>query len=351
MKRIIVAILVALVVASFAGNLFGTSITLDRVEGEWAPDTIACRAVFYLRYTNDRDYPIGGIDNSFRIYTLGGGPFQIPIMDTLPWPAPDGGGWTSADHFSLIFGFYHGYGANDGVGADSVGFGGAKGTGIGLPIGFDYPVAKITVNSVTEYETLCIDSAWCPPTHAWVWAPGGGHPSEKPTWGGPYCFKSYAPPCTPPQYMNCPGEIVSGNPLGVSFQFNATGFFSQPFYTIVSGPGNIDSATGFWTFTPSPQQIGVPLTLNLGAWDCAPCLLGHCMTTVTVYMLGDINIDGSADIGDLIALSDHMFNGGEPPPVFELADANGDGTLDISDMIYLVDYMFADGPPPVNPWV
>ncbi len=356
MKKMALILLTVIAGLFVVGNLGATSVTIDHVVGLYINDSITCGPItYYLRYTNDRDYPIGGIDNGFRIYTLGGAPFLIPEIDTLPWPGPDGGGWTTEDHFGLIFSFTSGYGTNDGAGADTVGVGGAKGTGIGLPIGFDYPAVTITTGLLDVGDILCLDSSWCKPNHAWVWAPGSGNPSEKPSWGGPYCYPSTILSCGYPTFDICHDTVRTVLSDPIVHEFHANPFQPPPsevVYELFAGPGTIDSASGLWSATLTSDQVGIPIDLDIGAWEtrCTRCNVQHCTYVVFAYVLGDLNINGASDIGDLIFLSEYMFGDGEPPQVIELADVNGDGTLDISDLIYLVDYMFGDGPPPVNPW-
>ncbi len=270
MKRISFFLVLASLVVSF-GLANAVSISVDNVTSTYGtPDSIIAGApvVFTMRYTNDRPYTIGGIDNAWKVYTMGGGSFTIPVIDTLPWPGSDGGGWTTGDHFALIFAFTSGYGANDGAGADTVGVGGAKSTGYGLPIGFDAPSVTIATGNIAEGETLCIDSTWAKPNHAWVWAPGGGNPSEAPEWGGPYCYIAGVPPCQPPVIDNAPTSLTGSHCDVMTFDFDAHEVTPQtppnPITGWTASIGTID-ANGVWSYSPTLADVGASVSVDIVA--------------------------------------------------------------------------------------
>jgi hypothetical protein len=70
----------------------------------------------------------------------------------------------------------------------------------------------------------------------------------------------------------------------------------------------------------------------------------------------DYNQDGVFDLSDPVALLNHLFLGGAPPPcgdrtVFDpsniaLLDCNGDGGVDLSDAVCKLSYLFLGGAPP-----
>jgi hypothetical protein len=73
---------------------------------------------------------------------------------------------------------------------------------------------------------------------------------------------------------------------------------------------------------------------------------------IGTFIPGDLNLDFSANIGDVLYLVDYLFGGDTSisfwPP--ELVDMNGDGKRgNISDLTYLVSYLFLGGPPPHTP--
>lgn len=66
---------------------------------------------------------------------------------------------------------------------------------------------------------------------------------------------------------------------------------------------------------------------------------------------GDVNADGTIDIGDVVYLINYLFRTGpEPDPVF-IGDANGDDVVDIGDIVHVVNYLYRSGPPPQNFYV
>ena len=84
-------------------------------------------------------------------------------------------------------------------------------------------------------------------------------------------------------------------------------------------------------------------------------LVDVCESWYCCTMRGDINGDGSIDIGDVVCLAEHMFC---PFPETELcchptcddnADLDGSGAVDISDLVYFADYMFGTGTAPPAP--
>ena len=77
----------------------------------------------------------------------------------------------------------------------------------------------------------------------------------------------------------------------------------------------------------------------------------QCLKSYRVFILGDVNDDGTVDIGDLVTIVEFMFNGYDPMPFIpKLYDFDGSGAIDIGDLVYLVNYQFSGGPPPVNNW-
>jgi len=244
-----------------------TAILLDTVVGLIGAGSIgALRDVtFYLRLTNNESNDFRGVTNGFRIYSPDSATWTATFPDTLG----------SIDWTSNFMFFFPVETNVDGVGADTVGFGGV-GTGIppsvGVPGGFDDTALCITIgpiDSIHTGRTICLDSSWYPPTGVWKWDGGSGVGFRYPTWDGPHCYTvGYSACCMPP---------IGGN---VDFD-----------------PGDaIDIADLVWLvdfmFTGGPTP---------------PCM-------------EEADIDGSGlglpiDISDLVYLVDYMFNGGPPPAV------------------------------------
>jgi len=68
--------------------------------------------------------------------------------------------------------------------------------------------------------------------------------------------------------------------------------------------------------------------------------------TVTSYVCGDADGNGSVTISDAVHLITHIFSGGPAPIPQEGGDADCSGMITISDAVYLITYIFAGGPAP-----
>ena len=67
------------------------------------------------------------------------------------------------------------------------------------------------------------------------------------------------------------------------------------------------------------------------------------------FQRGDVNTDGSFDIGDPISALGFLFTGGTVTCMLAL-DANDDSSGDIGDAIYMLGNLFTGGPPPFPPF-
>ena len=68
------------------------------------------------------------------------------------------------------------------------------------------------------------------------------------------------------------------------------------------------------------------------------------------FLRGDVDLDGSRQITDPIALLDYLFLGGLEPSCHDAADATDDGALDLADAVAILAYLFTGGsplPPPL----
>lgn len=61
--------------------------------------------------------------------------------------------------------------------------------------------------------------------------------------------------------------------------------------------------------------------------------------------LGDVNTDGTTDVGDAVALINMTFRQGDGPDPIEICDANCDSFINIGDILYLINFVFKEGPP------
>lgn len=167
----------------------------------------------------------------------------IQIVDFTPW-------WDG--------GFFLNSFSNDGIDADTVGFGGFSLFKAGIPVGTDLDVYTITteVTNADIGNYLCIDSAYYPPGGAWLWAlPAAGQ--AFPFWGGPYCYLIDQIPNVCPVINNGPGALAFDHCNAASFDFDATDDEGNPItYVLVSGPGSINAASGVWSYAPTLADVG-----------------------------------------------------------------------------------------------
>jgi len=68
--------------------------------------------------------------------------------------------------------------------------------------------------------------------------------------------------------------------------------------------------------------------------------------SLTVLLCGDIQVDQTINLLDIIDFIDYKFKDGEAPKYLETADVNHDSAIDILDILALVDYKFKGGPAP-----
>ena len=251
-------------------NCAGTgsaAISLDVVTGLINDTTIsALREVrFYLRLTNNDPNDIKGISNGFRVYSPDGATWSTTTPDTL-----------GSIDWETNFMFFFPVETNiDGVGADTVGFGGV-GTGIppevGIPAGFDDTALCIIIGPVDSAfvgRTICLDSCWYPTSGVWKWDGGDGVGYQYPAWDGPHCFTvGYDACCMPPIRGNV--DYDQGDAIDISDLVYLVDYM----------------------FTNGPAPV--------------------CWEEANVDAVGQDDSSG-LDISDLVHLVDYMFNSGPEP--------------------------------------
>ena len=157
------------------------TVTLDHVDGSPAAGQITAGTdvVFHLRLKNAAADKAKGITNGFKIYSPDGATWTTVVGDFS--------GTLGEDDFDLIWKIN----AENisGEGTDIIGFGGSVATGPGLAPGFDDIAYTITIGPInTVGLNVCVDSAYYPPAHTWMWAYGSTVGSFPPSWDGPHCF-------------------------------------------------------------------------------------------------------------------------------------------------------------------
>ncbi|NOY88927.1 MAG: T9SS type A sorting domain-containing protein [FCB group bacterium] len=183
MKVKFLLLLGALIVFSFSLS-FGFGITIDQIDGLYGTSTDSIQTdvpvVFHLRLTNDSSFIVAGITNGFNIYSPDGATWGGTVGDTVYQ------GWGNFFNLQKAIGYF----GVDGVGADTLGFGGAA-FGIGIPSGFDTIAFTITIGPIdttNHGKTICIDSSWYPPIGEWLWSAVSAD-TYVPNWySSPQCF-------------------------------------------------------------------------------------------------------------------------------------------------------------------
>jgi len=184
------------------GPAFGQSINLDHVDGLVDASSVGTqRAVwFHLRVSNPTDTNFDGIANGFRVYSPDGATWSATVHDTtgtLGLTQFDGG--VFMPKFSA-----------DGQGADTVGFGTLRFFSTGMPGGFDDVAFTVTIGPIDNAhigKTICLDSAFYPPSGVWKWAAAGGI-NAFPDWSGPHCYAIKGAPT---------GDSLIVSPLALEF--------------------------------------------------------------------------------------------------------------------------------------
>ncbi len=180
-KRVTLFTIIALLVLSPVISFGQTGlITIDNVEGMIAPNTVAAgqQLTFNFRLEVTMSELLRASANGFRVYSPSGA-----VWDTTY------GEFTGAITTSMMdLQFVSPY-SLDGIGADTIGFGGVAMFSPGIPSGFNEVVWSVTIGPIDigyDGGIICIDSSYYPPVNDWEWASSGDR--LFPDWGGPYCY-------------------------------------------------------------------------------------------------------------------------------------------------------------------
>ncbi len=231
------------------------SILLDHVDGEAVPFAITANKeiTFYLRFENSTNFYVTGSTNGFRLYS----------PDNAVWNSTSGAVTGSITTGMYDGGLFVNTFSPDGIGSDTIGFGGFKIFMPGIPDGFNEIFASITIGPIdiaNVGKTICIDSSFYPPVSSWEWSVIDKY---APTWDGPYCYIVTESCCA------LRGDVDN------------------------NGERDISDLTYYVAFM-------------FGGGPEAPC-----------FDEGDVDNTGEQDISDLTFIVDYMFGGGpEPSPCF-----------------------------------
>jgi len=93
-----------------------------------------------------------------------------------------------------------------------------------------------------------------------------------------------------------------------------------------------------------PDAFSVEFVLNF-----VSCQIIYPVTE-PAFQRGDINLDGTMDLGDPVSLLGYLFIGGEVPGCLDACDANDDGALDLGDAVLFLSHLFTGGIAPAEPF-
>jgi hypothetical protein len=237
-------------------------------------------------------------------------------------------------------------------------------------------------------DSLCVIS-WNKPTFAWVeslveqhenvilllgfwyqensdWKRVGGHFVTVAGVNSVQLMISFSDPFFDNAESGGPGMVLSGSyiphspiPHTDSTQHNDPGNVSHDVYNVSLNDSNPaarwwvsdypvdldpDSLSGYFYRQNVPNEF----VLNT-----QPYVSGYPLCTVTEYALlidvmeyrGDINGDGSSDVGDVVFLINYLFRNQPPPNPLSRGDVTCDGVVNVSDVIFMINYLFRQGPP------
>ncbi len=74
---------------------------------------------------------------------------------------------------------------------------------------------------------------------------------------------------------------------------------------------------------------------------------GNSIGQFITWVLGDVNTDGSVNVGDAILLVNYIFKNGPAPEPLKIGDVTGDCTVNVGDAVYLINYIFRSSPGPM----
>lgn len=288
MKRI--SFILAILVLSF-GLANAQSVVLTSVN-EFGSDTLGtgpCNFEFTWDNTG-APAPLSGFTNGFA-FSLTGGTRDAVQVDSLFYDDAvrncgnfDSGG--KINKFSW-----------DGLGTDTIGLGGFYMSDVGMAVGATCLMAKfsVNINADADGETFCIDSAWYPPGGDWLWSFDAG--TADCGWAGPFCWLMYEVPNQAPIFTDCPATTQIFDHIALATVIvvaedrdTIPSLGKEAFYTMVSGPGNVDFNSGVWSYQPTLCDPN--MTVEIAAED------GLGMTAAVDNCIFDVQFTNSAPAFD-----------------------------------------------------
>ncbi|MFH2048075.1 MAG: hypothetical protein ABIJ12_01415, partial [bacterium] len=340
MKRNVLFILTVLMVFSF-GLVNAQDITVSTNSAVWESGTKVAPGNPVTWTISLATAPYGGIvgsTNGFRVFLsstndatglLPAGTFTAMTYATIGDFGNYGATYTAAP-----------FGVN-GVGADTIGFGGLS---FGAPVEIDGPAWTITTQVDSLPATyLCLDSTFYPPGGAWLWS-GNDGTTLNPDWGGPYCYLIEAQENIPAT-IDCPTEpLVFGDHCATAtHQF--TGTDPDPIQcggNVVSfsmvdagGSGSSITSAGMWSM-PANMAAHLHGTYTITVTSADLCGAG----TECTFEVSFGNNAPEITCGGLITV-------GKGNPIARTVTATDDDACDV--LTFSLGGDNVDGTPSINP--
>jgi hypothetical protein len=217
-------------------------------------------------------------------------------------------------------------------------------SGAGPIHGISFHMMIYMMSPIIEY--FCIDSTSFGYPYDWIFE------EPLPTFG-PICWTASDCINRPPELANCPTypfSVKYGDTI--SFDFDAE--FTLPpdtsiYFCLIQGVGQIDSATGVWTFTPDFSLEGLTFINMIGMgnrYNACNSGFTYCEFAVNVISnCGDVNGDLNYNIFDVTHLISYLYKDGAPPYYHYHADVNGNGYINIFDVTGMIANLYTGGDP------
>lgn len=100
---------------------------------------------------------------------------------------------------------------------------------------------------------------------------------------------------------------------------------------------------GTYTLEVSQEGYYTEIISNIVVSPDQPTVKNVALITI---LIGDLDLDRTVDIEDIVFLINYLFKSGTEPNPLWVGDINCSEAVDISDVVYLINYVFKSGPQP-----
>jgi hypothetical protein len=316
-------------------NSASYAVSVDRVQGLYAPDTVLAGKDLRWTIRLKNDSFNFAISNGFKVYSPDGALWDSTRGDTLGWrPGDPTPGIAILGRASFDIQYNINKFSADGAGSDTIGFIAAKIATAGLAPGFNdtaWAVTAYKVSTASHGKHICIDSSFFRPGGVWKWAASAGV-NRFPTWDGPHCYvvidTGYHPPAgivLSKDTLKFAGIEGASNPSNQSFDITSSG--SQFNFTLYEGSSWLSKSpiqgTSPRTIIVSVNTVGLTSGVYFDSIRVdAPTALN---TPRFVYIRLTITPPPPVIVASPTSMSFNALVGGSNPASSVLHISNGDG--------------------------